>query len=199
MSIRSYRFGKIEIDGRSYTSDVILTPEGGVDTWWRRDGHSLAVGDLAPILAARPDILVIGTGYLGRMIVSQDARRHLEAHGVHVRDANAPGRRGLQPLAGAARPGRCRAPFDLLRTYSLDSQVSPHATMMCSLGCRRLAAFEPLSQPLKYGRRLGLQTALQEPLDDAFEGATRHVELRSIHIDQVVGPARLSSNDCRQS
>jgi hypothetical protein len=30
MSIRSYRFGKIEIDGRSYTSDVILTPEGVV-------------------------------------------------------------------------------------------------------------------------------------------------------------------------
>jgi hypothetical protein len=87
MSIRSYRFGKIEIDGRSYTSDVILTPEGVVDTWWRRDGHSLAVGDLAPILAARPDILVIGTGYLGRMIVSHDARRHLEAHGVHVREA----------------------------------------------------------------------------------------------------------------
>jgi hypothetical protein len=85
--IRSYRFGKIEIDGGSYTSDVIVTPEGGVDTWWRQDGHRLAVGDLAPILAARPDILVIGTGYLGRMMVSEDARHDLEARGVDVREA----------------------------------------------------------------------------------------------------------------
>jgi hypothetical protein len=87
MIIRSYRFGKIEIDGRSYTSDVIVTPEGVVDKWWRKEGHSLAVGDLAPILTAKPDILVIGTGYLGRMIVSESARRHLEGHGVEVREA----------------------------------------------------------------------------------------------------------------
>jgi hypothetical protein len=87
MKIRSYRFGRIDLDGRSYTADVIITPEGVVDNWWRKDGHSLAVGDLAPILAAKPDILVIGTGYLGRMIVSNDVRHHLEAHGVHVREA----------------------------------------------------------------------------------------------------------------
>jgi hypothetical protein len=87
MNIRSYRFGKIDIDGRSYTSDVIVTPEGVLDTWWRKDGHNLAVADLAPILAAKPDILVIGTGYLGRLIVSEGARQHLEAHGVQVREA----------------------------------------------------------------------------------------------------------------
>jgi hypothetical protein len=66
---------------------VIVTPDGGVDTWRWKDGHSLALGDLAPILAVRPDILVIGTGYLGRMPVSKDAPHHLEAHGVHVREA----------------------------------------------------------------------------------------------------------------
>jgi hypothetical protein len=86
-SIRSYRFGRIDVGGRSYTSDVIITPEGGVDTWWRNVGHSLAVEDLAPILAAKPDILVIGTGYLGRMIVSEGARHYLEAHGIAVREA----------------------------------------------------------------------------------------------------------------
>jgi hypothetical protein len=86
-NIRSYRFGKIEIDGRSYTSDVVITPEGVVNAWWRKDGHRLSIGDLGSILGAKPDILVIGTGYLGRMMVSADARRHLEAHGVQVREA----------------------------------------------------------------------------------------------------------------
>jgi hypothetical protein len=86
-NIRSYRFGKIEIDGRSYTSDVVITPEGVVNSWWRKDGHRLAIGDLGSILAAKPDILVIGTGYFGRMMVSADARHHLEAHGVQVHEA----------------------------------------------------------------------------------------------------------------
>ena len=27
MNIRSYRFGNLDVDGRSYTSDVVITPE----------------------------------------------------------------------------------------------------------------------------------------------------------------------------
>lgn len=32
MNIAAYRFGRIEIDGRTYTSDVIITPERVVDS-----------------------------------------------------------------------------------------------------------------------------------------------------------------------
>jgi len=35
VEITRYRFGEIEIDGRTYTADVIITPERVVDTWWR--------------------------------------------------------------------------------------------------------------------------------------------------------------------
>ena len=41
MNITSYRFGKIDIDGRTYTSDVMITPERGVDAWWRKEGHRM--------------------------------------------------------------------------------------------------------------------------------------------------------------
>jgi hypothetical protein len=87
MNISGYRFGTIDIGGRTYTSDVIITPERVIDGWWRQQGHALAVADLDHVVAAKPDVLVIGTGYLGRMSVSQETRRYLEAQGIHVRDA----------------------------------------------------------------------------------------------------------------
>ena len=87
MNIAGYRFGRIDIDGRTYTSDVIITPERVIDGWWRKQGHALAVADLDDVVAARPDVLVIGTGYFGRMSVPQGTRRYLEAQGIQVRDA----------------------------------------------------------------------------------------------------------------
>ena len=87
MRIRAYRFGSIDVDGQGYTSDVIITPERVVDTWWRREGHKLLVADLTDVVAAKPDIVVVGTGYFGRMAISQDARDHLESRGIHVRVA----------------------------------------------------------------------------------------------------------------
>ena len=87
MIIGAYQFGRINVDGRAYTSDVIVTPERVVDTWWRKEGHKLAVVDLADVVAAKPDIVVVGTGYLGRMTVSEEARRYLEAQGISVRAA----------------------------------------------------------------------------------------------------------------
>lgn len=82
--IGAYRFGRIDVDGRAYTSDVIITPERVIDTWWRKEGHNLVTADLTDVVAARPDIVVVGTGYFGRMTVSEEARGYLEAQGVGV-------------------------------------------------------------------------------------------------------------------
>ena len=88
MKITGYRFGEIEIDGRPYSSDVIITPERLVDNWWRKKGHSLAVADLAEIMAANPNIVVVGTGYYGRMSIPDETRQYLEARGVQLRRAH---------------------------------------------------------------------------------------------------------------
>jgi len=87
MTIEAYRFGQIDIDGRSYRSDVIITPDGVNDAWWRKQSHDVVAADVADIVAAHPDVVVIGTGYFGRMAVSDDARRQLEGHGIEVRTA----------------------------------------------------------------------------------------------------------------
>ena len=88
MEITRYRFGEIEIDGRTYTADVIIMPERVVDTWWRKQGHNLAVADLAEIIAAKPEILIVGTGYYGRMTIPDETRRYLQAQSVRLREAH---------------------------------------------------------------------------------------------------------------
>jgi len=88
VKITRYRFGEIEIDGRTYIADVIITPERVLDTWWRQQGHNLAVADLAEIMGAGPDILIVGTGYYGRMAIADETRRYLKAQRVALREAH---------------------------------------------------------------------------------------------------------------
>lgn len=66
--IDSYSFGRMRINGRLYTADLIIFPDGTIqDSWWRRQGHRLEMADIAALAEARPDILVAGTGDSGLM------------------------------------------------------------------------------------------------------------------------------------
>jgi hypothetical protein len=108
VEISQYSFGKIEIDGQTYTADVIITPERVLGTWWRKQGHRLAVADLGEIMAAKPDILVVGTGYYGRMAIPEETRRYLCSKELpFARGPDDGGRGGVQSFAARVRP-RCR-------------------------------------------------------------------------------------------
>lgn len=87
MQISEYEFGRIAIEGKTYTSDVIITPEKVTDSWWRKEGHSLHVEDLDAIVNAKPDLLIIGTGYYGRMKVPDKTKQYLQKQGIEVRHA----------------------------------------------------------------------------------------------------------------
>lgn len=66
--IDSTAFGVMTIDGRTYTSDVIIFPDGRVrDGWWRKRGHVLSVDDILVLVDAAPKVIVAGTGTSGRM------------------------------------------------------------------------------------------------------------------------------------
>jgi hypothetical protein len=85
MQIEHYSFGKIIIEGRTYTSDVIIYP-GRVDSsWWRKEGHYLQATDLSAIVEAKPHILIIGTGFWGVMKVPQETVDFLSSKGVETR------------------------------------------------------------------------------------------------------------------
>ncbi|MFQ5884763.1 MAG: Mth938-like domain-containing protein [Thermoplasmata archaeon] len=82
MRIDSYDFGKIIIDGVTYTSDVILLEEQVNSSWWRKESHLLESADLEDVVQANPEFLVIGTGRSGVMKVPQETQEFLRSKGI---------------------------------------------------------------------------------------------------------------------
>jgi hypothetical protein len=82
--IGHYSFGRITIDRKTYTSDVIIYPESVDSSWWRKEGHSLHIVDLKDVIPANPEILVIGTGYSGAMVVPGETLSYIKSKGIDV-------------------------------------------------------------------------------------------------------------------
>ena len=84
MKIDSYSFGSLVVDGKMYVSDVIIYP-GRVDpSWWRKEGHRLQIADLADVLTAKPQILIVGTGYSGMMVVPKETENFIRSQGIDI-------------------------------------------------------------------------------------------------------------------
>ena len=82
--IASYGFGRVTIDGREETRDVIVLPDRVVRDWWRKDGHSLALEDLEEVLDELPERLLVGTGAYGRLKPDPRTLETLRARGIDV-------------------------------------------------------------------------------------------------------------------
>ena len=82
--IESYAFGKIAIDGKNYTSDVIIFPDHVKDGWWRKEGHRLGIEDLKDVLEAKPEVLIVGTGYFGSMKVPNEVKEYLTSMKIQL-------------------------------------------------------------------------------------------------------------------
>ena len=83
--IDSYDFGQIVIDGRRYTSDVIVFPDRVRDGWWRKEGHRLHVEDIdRTVEEEKPEVLVVGTGYSGLMKVLPETEKYLKSKGIEL-------------------------------------------------------------------------------------------------------------------
>jgi hypothetical protein len=82
--IDSYDFGQIVIDGRRYTSDVIVFPDRVKADWWRKEGHQLHVEDIKEALKEKLDVLVVGTGYSGLVKVLPETEKYVRSRGVEL-------------------------------------------------------------------------------------------------------------------
>jgi len=83
-AIDSYHFGEIVIDGKKYSSDVIISPDRVRDNWWRKTGHELCVEDIAEVITENPEVLVVGTGDSGLMKVLPEVEQAIQAHGIKL-------------------------------------------------------------------------------------------------------------------
>lgn len=84
MTIRSYTFGSITIGERTFSSDVIIYPDRVESSWRRAEGHVLAIGDLEGPFAARPEVIVVGTGYFGVMKVPEATKSQVAARRIEL-------------------------------------------------------------------------------------------------------------------
>mgnify|MGYP000421494611 CR=1 FL=1 len=82
--IDSYRFGLIIVNGRSYTSDVIIFPERVKENWWRKTSHQLHLDELSEVIMAKPEVLIVGTGASGLMEIVPGVEQALEAQGIKL-------------------------------------------------------------------------------------------------------------------
>lgn len=82
--IDSYRFGNIVIEGQTYTKDVIIFPDHVMARWWRKEGHALYPEDIQDVLAAKPDVLIVGQGAYGMMRITTAAQSALKVAGIEV-------------------------------------------------------------------------------------------------------------------
>jgi|Deesub1362A_J573_1020465.scaffolds.fasta_scaffold00028_73 hypothetical protein len=73
MRIEGYEFGRIVVDGKKFTSDVIVGSDSIINpNWWRKEGHRVYEDDVREILAYNPEIVVFGTGYYGVVKVEKE-------------------------------------------------------------------------------------------------------------------------------
>jgi hypothetical protein len=82
--IEGYSFGRLTVDGREETKDVIVLPERVLRGWWRREGHTLVLEDLDDVLDELPERLLVGTGAYARMHPDLATLEALRARGIEV-------------------------------------------------------------------------------------------------------------------
>ena len=86
MHIESYAFGKMVIDGKMYTSDLLIYPDGRIeDSWWRKSGHVLCMDDIRDLVASRPETIIAGTGANGMMKPNGGLADALHEKGIALR------------------------------------------------------------------------------------------------------------------
>ena len=82
--IESYGFGRIVVDGKEYTTDLIIFPDRVKDGWWRKQGHRLFIEDIEEVIERRPEVLVVGTGYWALMRVPSETKKYIEERGIEL-------------------------------------------------------------------------------------------------------------------
>lgn len=82
--IDSYEFGRIVIDGRTYTSDIIVFLDRVKDGWWRKEGHRLHVEDIEEAVKEKPDVLVVGTGHSDLVDIPKETVDYIKSKGIEL-------------------------------------------------------------------------------------------------------------------
>ena len=88
--ITEFSFGRIVVNGKTYTDDIKIIDGKVISDWWRKKGHRVDIEDISDILEAKPDILVIGKGTPGLLKSTASLREYLAASHVELIEKKTP-------------------------------------------------------------------------------------------------------------
>jgi hypothetical protein len=107
--IEKCEFGIIVIDGKNYTSDIILYPDGSAeDGWWRKSGHRLSKNDIDALIQSGPEVIVAGTGISGMMKPEPGLEKFLHEKGISfIAEPNRNAMKIYNDLSAVKKTGAC--------------------------------------------------------------------------------------------
>jgi hypothetical protein len=89
--IEKFKFGSITIDGKTYTSDVIIRPDGEVKKRKKKlskdvygTSHTISLEEAKHVFKKSAKTLIIGGGQFGRVKLSAEATDYLAKKGCEV-------------------------------------------------------------------------------------------------------------------
>lgn len=108
--IENCTFGTIVVDGKKYSSDMIIYPDRHVEEGWRRkSGHRLSTDDLSRLIKCGPEVIVAGTGVFGRMKPEKELEGFLREKGIMF--ISEPNRKAMETynklLSGMSKVSAC--------------------------------------------------------------------------------------------
>ena len=110
--IESCSFGRIVIDGKTYTDDLIVLPDGEIlHPWWRKRGHQLCMDDLTILIDSSPEVIIAGTGINGRVKPDETLKEDLSRLAIHL--IAEPNEKAIRLLKGLKPEKRVGASFHL--------------------------------------------------------------------------------------
>ena len=76
-------FGRLIINGKTYTDDLIIRPDGSIlEPWQRKRGHGISMDDLRELMDSSPEVIVAGTGMSGGVKPDKDLEKDLVKRGI---------------------------------------------------------------------------------------------------------------------
>jgi putative phosphoribosyl transferase len=83
--IDAYSYGRMRISGDDY---LIVFPDKVEPYWRRREAHSVTLLDLESVVEYAPELLIVGTGTVGRLRLDPSTKESLRLKGIDCIDAH---------------------------------------------------------------------------------------------------------------
>lgn len=82
--IEELEFTKLVSGGKVYRAPCIIYPDKVDGRWWRTDGSRFGPGDFEAVIAAKPEIAILGTGLVNLVSVPEETIARFSAEGIEV-------------------------------------------------------------------------------------------------------------------